>query len=118
MEIDNNRINWGKLWLILLILGISLPFLIFFGCIIYHNHIKKICRKNEIIPLDQNKSEKNNCNDNPDDKVTDNPDFDNKTNCNSNDYTNFNSNNEYNTQQQTISAIDNNYGCYSEKNIN
>ena len=101
-----------------LILGISLPFLIIFGCIIYHNHIKTKCRKSEIIPLNQNQSEYNNSNDNPDNKVTDNPDFNYNTNCNRNDYTIFISNNEYNTPQQTSSGIDNNYGCYSENNIN
>jgi len=118
LEIESNRINWGNLWNILILLGILLIASIFSGCVIYHECIKKKSRKSEIIPLNQDQSENNNSNDNPDNKATDNPDFDNITNCNSNDYTNFNSNNEYNTPHPTISAIDNNYGCYSEKNIN
>ena len=117
LEIENTRINWGKLWTILFILFFGLIFLIFFGCYLYHKCIKYKCRKIPNIPLSQDQSEYSNSNNKPDNKVTGNPDF--------NNYTNSNSNNEYNTpQQQNIyyepapTAIDNNYNYYSERNIN
>ena len=129
LEIENTRINWGEFWPILIIIIISLGFLTFFAIFLYFKFIRNKCRKNEVIPLNQNESEYNNKNNNPDNKVTDNPDYHNynNTNCNSNDYnsTNYNSNNEYNTpQQQNIyyepakSAIDNSYGYYSGQKIN
>ena len=127
LEIENTKINWGKFWLIFIIIAISLVFLIILGFFFYFKFIRNKCRKNEVIPLNQNESEYNNENNNPDNKVTENPDYHNynNTNCNSNDYTNYNSNNEYNTpQQQNIyyepakSAIDNSYGNYSGQKIN
>ena len=117
LEIESTRINWGNFWSNLIIIGISLTFVIFFGLAIYLQCIKNKCRKSKIILLNQNQNEYNNSNNNPDNKVTDNPDF-NYNNCNGNGYTNFSSNNEYNAPPPPNSTFDNNYWCYSEKNIN
>ena len=125
LEIENTRTNWGKLLPILVIVFISLTFLTFFGCFIYHKYIKQKCRKSEIIPLNQEQSEYNT----PENKGTDNPDFNNYNNTNYDsmdyNYTNYNSNNEFITPQpqniyyeSTKSPIDNNYGNYSGQNIN
>ena len=129
LEIENTKVNWGKFWLILILIIIGLVFLIISAICFYFKFIKNKCRKNEAIRFMQDESEYNNKNNNPDNKVTDNPDYHNynNTNCNSNDYnyTNYNSNNEYNTpQQQNIyyepakSAIDNSNGYYSGQKIN